>query len=245
MKKFPIEVEEIREINRITFKQSVLDLLNAFNVERGLLYTLKLLFVNPGKIVNLYLFEGRYKVVNAFRLLILTTAVSLFVMYIVGVDEFLMEFEKGFNKGIAEKEVEDSEFISGVMARVFFDWYNLFLWIGIPIYAFFTYLFFSKKNYNFAEHMVIQSFYISALNVLTIVVFPIYLILGQDAIINIALILSVAYFFYFSMKVFKVNNFVGVFRLLLLYIVNNLVYILALTFILGMFVGFELERAKG
>lgn len=241
MKRYPIEVEETRQINRITFKQSFLDLLNAFNIERGLIYTLKLLFLSPGKIVDQYLNEGRYKIVNAFRLLILSTAVSLFVMYFVGIDEFLSEFERGFNKGVADKEIGDPKYITGIM-QILFDWYNLFLWMAIPIYGFFSFLFFEKRNFNYAEHMVVQSFYICALNIITIVVFPLYVFVGQDALINIVFFLSTAYFIFFTIKVFKVNSFGGVLKTLLIFILNNIAYAIALVFVVGMFVGYAVAE---
>ncbi|MEO9872047.1 hypothetical protein [Ekhidna sp.] len=242
--KYPIEVEEKRKINRITLKQSVLDLLNAFNIERGLIYTLKLLFVNPDKIVIFYLGEGRFRIFNVFRLLILTTAVSLFVMYLAGVDDLLLEFEKGFNKGLTEKEEGQIGYLSGLMQQLFFDWYNLFLWIAIPIYGFFTFLFFPKKGYNYAEHLVIQSFYICALNVIAIVTFPLHLVIGVNGMVNVWGILSTAYFFYLIIRVFSVKNFGSVVKSLLLFIVNTLVYISVLVLAIGIFVGYELETAR-
>ncbi|WP_421764510.1 DUF3667 domain-containing protein [Ekhidna sp.] len=243
--KYPIEVNEKRTINRITLKQSFLDLLNAFNVERGLIYTLKLLFVHPGKIVRLYLAEGRYKIVNAFRLLILSTALSVFVMYLSGVDDFLLEFEKGFNEGFRDTQQGDSEYIGGLMQKIFFDQYNLFLWIAIPIYGIFAYLIFKIKQYNYAEHLVIQSFYICGLNVIAIVIFPLHHIMGQDPMFYSAFFLSLIYFFYFTIKVFETKKFGAIMKTVLLFFVSNFFYFLVLFFILGIFVGYEMAAAKG
>lgn len=243
--KYPIEVNETRKINRITIKQSFLDLLNAFNVERGLIYTLKLLFIRPGRIVRLYLAEGRYRIVNAFRLLILSTALSLFVMYLAGVDDFLMEFEKGFSQGFNDTQQGDAKYVGGLMQKIFFDHYNLFLWISIPIYGVFAYLIFKRKGYNYAEHLVIQSFYICALNVIAIVIFPMHHLMGQDPMLYIAFFLSIIYFFFFTFKVFETNRFKEIMKIILLFFVSNFFYFIVLFFILGIFVGYETAAAKG
>ena len=246
MKKYPIEVEETRQINRITFRQTMTDALNAFNIERGLIYTMKLLFVNPRKIIDEYLYEGRYTIVNAFRLLVLTSAVSLFVIWVFGLDTMMLDFQEGYNMAgtdaDAEEAAKEAAKVAGIMTQLFLDWYNLFLWISIPVYGFFTYLFFMKSDYNYAEHLVIQSFYICALNLITIAIFPLYFLTDQVAMINLMLLISVAYFFYFTIKVFKVKGTLPVIKTVLLYLINNIVYAVILLLVLGMFVGYELEK---
>ncbi|WP_436515431.1 DUF3667 domain-containing protein [Ekhidna sp. To15] len=243
--KYPIEVNETRKINRITIKQSFVDLMNAFNLERGLIFTIKLLFIRPGSMVRLYLAEGRFQIVNAFRLLVLTTAVSLFMMYLTGVDEFLLGFQNEFSSDLTGTEQEDSEYIAGLMQQIYLEWYNLFLWISIPFYGFFAFLFFSRKNYNFAEHMVIQSFYICAMNVLTIIVFPLHYAIGQGPMIYLSFSLSTAYFFFFIIKVFEISSFGGVLRTILLFIVSNIIYLLVLALILATLVGNEVGSLQG
>lgn len=172
-KDFPVVVKEEREIKRITFAKFFEDLFSAFNVERGLVYTVKMLFWKPGKLVNLYLYDGRYRVFNSFRLLFLSTAISLFVFYLTSSTSFF----DGFQEGLMEGAEQDMKLQTGSFQDIFFDWYNLLLWIAIPIYGFFAYLFNRKSGYNYAEHMVAQSFFLSGSNIiylltLLVLVFP-------------------------------------------------------------------------
>lgn len=44
----PLFYEEKKIIRRLTFKKAVEDFLMAFEVERGLIYSLKKLIINPG-----------------------------------------------------------------------------------------------------------------------------------------------------------------------------------------------------
>ena len=126
---FPIHVKEDREIRRITFKKFFVDVFSAFNVERGLVYTVKLLFSHPGKLVKLYLTDGRFRIFNPFRLLIFTTAISLFIMYLNANSDFIQSLETGIADG-SEEAIQQELFMD-----ILFDWYNLALWISIPIYG--------------------------------------------------------------------------------------------------------------
>ncbi|MFW5762393.1 MAG: hypothetical protein ACOCXH_15575 [Cyclobacteriaceae bacterium] len=56
-----IEVTETRIIRRVTLKGFVTSVLDAFNIERGGIYTLKRLFSNPGNMSFHYLGEGRFR----------------------------------------------------------------------------------------------------------------------------------------------------------------------------------------
>ncbi|MTI19393.1 DUF3667 domain-containing protein, partial [Fulvivirga sp. RKSG066] len=62
------------------FKGAINYLLDAWNMQKGGLYTLKWLFLNPGKLIRAYLGTERYIITSPFKLLILTTALSLFLI---------------------------------------------------------------------------------------------------------------------------------------------------------------------
>ncbi|MEL7006537.1 MAG: DUF3667 domain-containing protein, partial [Bacteroidota bacterium] len=159
---YPIIIQEEREIHRITFKRLLVDLSSAFNVERGLIYTLKLLFIRPSLLMDLYLHEGRFKIFNAFRLLVLTTALSLSVLYMIGAEALLSPIKQMTEIGEGQSLKQDQ------IEHIYLDWYNLILWTSIPIYAFFSYWFNRKQGYNYSEHLVVHTFYISIINLIFI-----------------------------------------------------------------------------
>lgn len=192
--KYPIESEENRTINRITFRQSFNDFLNAFNVERGLIYTLRNLFINPGELIRNYLGEGRYKVVNPFRLLILTTAVSLLVMYISDFQSVFNEMEEGFSKGFDKSE-------TGYINEIMFDWYNLFMWLTIPVFGLCTFIFNKKSGYNYAESLVVMTFYLSGMNLLITLLMPLNLAFDNE-VVSVILMLSTTFFYFYVISSF-------------------------------------------
>ncbi|WP_420316294.1 DUF3667 domain-containing protein [Ekhidna sp.] len=229
--KYPIEVEEKRIIKRITIKQAVADFLNAFNVERGLVYTIKLLFLNPGKLIRNYLEEGRFKIVNAFRLLIITTALSLIVLYVSGLDIMISEFTRGFNEGMTEKEFSSQSF-----QQLFSDYYNLFLWISIPCYGLVTFLLFRKSSYNYAEHIVANSFYVSGINIIYCFMLPLTFFLTLNVAFILVWLLSAIYYFVLFSQFIRSRSIAFFIRAIAAFILGNILYVFVLSLIITLFI---------
>ena len=217
--KYPIEITEQRTVKRITVKQSIADFLDAFNVERGLIYTVKLLFKKPGSLVRFYLTEGRYKIVNAFRLLIISTALSLILLSFT--DSFQLFYDV---KGDAPEETAEMQ---QFMDRLFTDWYNLILWLSIPAYALSSFLMLKKyERFNYAEHLVIQSFMISVSNILVMIFLPFGYLIGFEIAFAISFIVGVVYYFYLFWDLFKQRKFWFFFRVLVAFFLGNFLYLL-------------------
>ena len=226
MKNYPIEITEKRTVKRITVKQSLTDFLDAFNVERGLVYTLKLLFRRPGSLIRYYLTDGRYKIVNAFRLLIISTALSLVLL------SFTDSFQLFYNvKGNSSQETAEME---QFMNALFTDWYNLMLWLSIPAYAFSSFLLLRKfERFNYAEHLVIQSFMVSVSNILIIVFLPFGFLIGFEIAFAIAFLVGVIYYFYMFWDLFKQRKFWFFFRVLMAFILGNFLYFILIATVLA------------
>lgn len=231
MEKYPIEIIEKRTVKRITVKQSMIDFLDAFNVERGLIYTVKLLFLKPGELIRAYLTSGRYKIVNAFRLLIISTALSLLVISTIDSSSFL---------GKIDQEAADTRETELLILNLLIDWYNLILWMSIPVYAFISYLFFRKyKKYNYAEHLVVQSFWLSASNILVIFILPFGYLFGHKIAFFAAFLLGVAFFFYLIKRLFRKKSFWFWIRMIICYFLSNVVYYIFMTFIIKAILYFD------
>ncbi|MEQ8470206.1 MAG: DUF3667 domain-containing protein [Marinoscillum sp.] len=220
---YPITVREERNIKRVSFVHFITDAFGAFNLERGLVYTFKLLFSKPGYLVHLYLNEGRFKIFNPFRLLLLTTALSLFLFYLAGPESFIEGFSAGF--GAPKEDMPDTQ----QLQQMFLDWYNLILWIAIPIYGLFSFLFNRKSGYNYAEHMVMQTFHVCALNVLSVIGVVFGLMASSTIVLIVLLCVSLGYYFWLlsgwlgqRKGLFFIKNIVG-------YVLGNVIYILIIS----------------
>lgn len=221
--KYPIEIKDTRSIKRITIKNSIEDFLNAFNMERGLIYTLKLLFLKPGFMIRHYLTEGRYKIVNVFRLLIISTTLSALLLNLTDSYELVYGVQA---KGDTPEETQKlTEFIK----MLYTDWYNLIIWVSIPAYALFSYLFLRKyEAFNYAEHLVIHSFIISISNFCLLVLFSLGYLVDFDVAFGISFIISVVYYFFMFWDVFKQKSFRFFLRVMGSFLLGNALYITVL-----------------
>ncbi|MBR08818.1 MAG: hypothetical protein CMP48_14215 [Rickettsiales bacterium] len=218
---YPIKVTDERLIKRITIMGVFSDVFSMFNIERGLVYTLKLLFSNPGVLLNLYLKEGRYLIFNSFRLLILTTAISLLAMRLISPEDFLRGFAEGMNNYDSPDQIDILEYEAWIS-----DWYNLILWTAIPLYALFSYLFNRKQGYNYAEHVVMQSFHMSALNIITTIFVVLVTLSNEVWLMSVMLMALVVYYFWMLLAWLKRYSFWFIFKNVLGYVIANLLYLI-------------------
>ncbi|WP_421874508.1 hypothetical protein [Marinoscillum sp.] len=232
---FPITIREERTIQRITVTGVVTDAISAFNIERGLIYTLKLLFTKPGRLLSLYLHDGRFRIFNAFRLLLLTTGLSLFLLYLLAPETFFTDFSKGFNDYGSDDQIDPKN-----LQNFFLDWYNLILWVAIPVYALFSYLFNRKAGYNYAEHLVMQTYQICAINVITILLVGLTIITSSSWILYVMLVISLTYYLWMLAAWMHKRGFWFMFKNILAYVLANLVYIV-ITSLVSVFILIKMQ----
>lgn len=131
-------MEQFSRPERITMKTIWLGLMDIFNLERGLGYTLVALTVRPGHAIREYLEENRTRLVPPFRFLILTVAIGTFLtVQYFNQSDFFEQFQKGIEQGYNKNEassIEDgSKFLEVYMARtteLYNNYFNLFILAG-------------------------------------------------------------------------------------------------------------------
>ena len=131
----------------ITLKTLFGDVINViFNVEKGFLYTIKELTVNPGLVISNYLSGvGRYRYYNPFR----------YAFVVVTVSTLLFSWAGYFDDVTAANTNPNPE-TSFVDTDVVKDYSNLLVLPLIPFCSLATWLLFRRKN--LAEHLVINFF---------------------------------------------------------------------------------------
>ena len=214
MEKYPFEITEKRTIKRITLRQSLTDFLDAFNIERGLIYTVKLLMLSPGRLVREYLGVKRYAIVNPFRLLVLTTAISLLLMSVSDLTEVFREAQQGENANLSQ----------GDFGRFFFEWYNLMLWIAIPIFALMSFWFNKGESYNYTEHLVLQSFCFSMQNLFYVLFNPLNLAFDIGTAMLMMFVIGSVYYLYFFSSFFQKPGIGFIGKNLVSYLLAYLLY---------------------
>ena len=239
----PLDVTEVRQVKRITLGHVFNSLILAFNMDRGGIYTVKQLFIKPGEAVRDYLGANRYHYTPPFRILIITTAIVLFA---IGLSEITETAEAQFSADVSStmseaknEKVDATEEIKGILQDLS-AYFNLILWTFIPIMAFFTWLLNLKKGYNYAEHLVFQTYLFCISNVLGFL-FPL------DHFVPAWLIFSIVYIFISFYYIYGYKGFIGkswlrsFFESLFILLVSSTIWSVLLGVILGIIITFRMN----
>ncbi|MFK8102750.1 MAG: DUF3667 domain-containing protein [Saprospiraceae bacterium] len=219
-------------LERITLKKIFGDILDLFNIEKGLLYTVKVLTVQPGQAIKTYLFEDRKKMVKPFRYLILTTAIMAFLtINYIGVEN--SQFRKGIEMGFENRELEEQKQNPAKTARfeqmiktievAYAKYFNLFIMFSIPIYAMCFAWFLKKPKLNYAEHLILASYLIAQQSVISILIKPVEKY-NFELGTSLYTLIAIAYMFYLYQRFFGYKFIAGFFRVLAAYAIGTVIY---------------------
>ncbi len=209
-----VEVSESRNVKRITTFGFVSDILQAFNVERGVVYTVKRLLLDPGGLAISYLTEERFKVIPPFRILLVSTAL---IVILLPYTQSFLEFKEGFYQGVDSKELETQ------MSLLIAQYSNIWLWLFIPIVAFFSWLVNRKSGYNYAENLVLHTFLYGLTNILSLLVLIDFLV-SSSFIFGAIFLLLFAYYTYAYRVFFRKSWGISIVQNLLIYIISSVIY---------------------
>lgn len=223
-----VEVVEKRLIKRITFRNFIASIFDAFNIDRGAIFTLKELFRRPGLMTLSYLGLNRYNYVPPFRLLIVTTAFALLAISIIFKNQ-----DNEFVRGLQSTNV-DVEVVINALSR----FANLLLWMFIPVIAIFTLLFNRKSAYNYTEHLVFNT-YLYCISNLTMVLYLLDYLLNLSFLNYFTAPILLFYYVLAYRQFFNKSWLRSSIEILVIAIISSLIYALMGTLILGLIAAFE------
>jgi hypothetical protein len=231
----PLDVVETRKVKRITVRNVFDNFLESFSLERGGIFTVKSLFTHPGKTVIDYLGANRYHYTPPFRILIVSTAV---VLYLISISQSSEGFEKGFQDSFsAENNKDVTESIMNTVQNFF----NLLIWSLIPFMALFSYLLNRKLGFNYAEHLVFQTYAFCITNIITFLVVLDHFI-HPSIVFGISGIGSLFYFI-FAYRDFTNRSWIkSIFHTIIIYIMSSIMWMFAL-FAIGVVIGVLLKMS--
>lgn len=116
-----------------------------WHVDRGIFFTIKELFTQPGHSIRGFI-DG--KRANYFPYLTL-------IVLLVGMDHFLTEFT---SIRLADLITESNKAFMTEFEKFYEHYPKLFILSTIPIYSFFSFLWFRKAKQNFTEHLILNSY---------------------------------------------------------------------------------------
>lgn len=219
----PIEYTQRKIIKRFTLRKLIEDFLDAWNFETGFLRNIRYLLFKPGVITRGYLGEKRYELYSPFRLLFITTAISVFLTVQFDINHNIMEsFTEGFNEGRGRDTLDVS-----VMEELLNEYYSFIIWSTIPIYSLFVFLFLRRK-FNYLEHFILFIFFTSAINLIYIILIPLFYFFSSISL-YIYLVITIAYLLIFFKQSLLLNKWYHYIILLIAYVIGNFAYIAVLS----------------
>jgi len=221
------------QIDRITLKKIFKDILYALNLERGMGYTLKRLFVAPGQTVDEYLFEDRSRLTRPFQLIIFLVAIATFLTLFIlpDTEQLLVDLHKTSGWADFTPAVQQSmEWFTMNMKQYF----NVFFLAGIPFVSVATYLIFKKAKFFFAEHLIINTYISAPQTVFFILYVP--FINNSGLMASVQVIPVVVYTIYAYKRIFKLSWLEGIWRSVVVFLFYQFIFGLALLLLFGILV---------
>ncbi len=138
---------------RFTFTSMMKKTLAAFDFEKGMLFIITQLTINPGRVIRHYLNGKRKPIYDPLRYLFWTTALMTVLNMMID------------PKNIYMAKVEVDGVASEVNLWTTSNMTAMFL-ISLPLYAFMTKLFFREWKFNFSEHLIVNMYSIGHANLI-------------------------------------------------------------------------------
>lgn len=155
--------------NRITIKHLFEIAFDSFNIHKGLLFTIKLMFTNPGMLINDYL-NGRTKdFYNPLKYLLLIASISALFMLWFNIFDANVENTNEL-MGIDPEVTKLQATITGYLK----NFLHLLAILALPFYSLVSKWIFKKHKLHYAEHLTINSYLFAQITLIQI--FTIFLV---------------------------------------------------------------------
>jgi hypothetical protein len=230
-------MEQPQNPERITMRTIWHGVLDIFNLERGLIQTTLTLTRRPGQAIREYLLEDRERLMPPFRYLIFMVALGTFitVQYFNSNPDWMTEFKEGY-KTAATGDSRNDLFLKNYMEKttyLFNNYFNLFILITIPVAALVTMWFF-RRRFNYAEHLVVNSYITGYLTVVYVVMSPILFFSDFAVLSGIYTLITLIYSILVYKSVYQSPGIRGVFASIGAVLVYFLLYYIV---IFAVFIG--------
>ncbi len=219
--------------HRITIKDYFHNFVHTFtHVDKGIIYLAVELFKKPGIVAREYISGKRAKYFSPLQYLVLLVALSTFITLNYDILGPKLSTELLNNTDPAVR-------IRAGMNQFFYRYFNIVLFFSVPVVAFFSWLFFKKSGFNFAENLVFITFISTQRTLIFILLTPVlyftkevwYIGIGAYYLFWFVYFIFAYYQFYRERLLITILKYVGVF-LLSIAVMQSCAYLFVIYFIL-------------
>ncbi len=143
------------DLQRFSLKHALHEFIHTFtHVDSGIFFLIRELFLWPGIVAKEYIDGQRKKYFNPVQYLILAVAAATFLSVkfnLMGPD--LSPISPEVYGELSEKAKVFLQF-----REYIYKYFNLILFLAVPVMALFSWLFYRKSGYNYAENLILNVF---------------------------------------------------------------------------------------
>lgn len=197
------------DTHRFTFKHALHEFVHTFtHVDSGLLYLIKEMFIRPGVVVREYIEGKRKKYFSPMQFLVLGVAVSFFLTLKLGV----LGYKNVPPEIFAKLSFWQSFFLQ--YNNFIYTYFNVQLFVAVPVMAVFSWLFFRSSGYNYSENVILHTFLGGTRSVIYILLMPVLYGFKEKWYLGIGAyyVLFSIYYLITYLQFFKGNKFVIVIK---------------------------------
>lgn len=204
-------------VKRISLSSLFNDLVESvFQVNSGLFFTLKELFVRPGKSIQEFLNGKRKNHFKPIAYVLLFSTIYFIVSKITNQNTWMDDAIFGFTKGAYDQgeQLELSKMMTWFISN--FAYTSLLL---VPVFSLASYLCFSKFEPNYFEHVVLNSYITGQQAIFYILFCLLRSVIDSELMEMIPFLITIAYSFFVFFQFFnKGNRILNILRSLLTYV---------------------------
>jgi Protein of unknown function (DUF3667). len=142
-----------------------------FHVDKGILHTIKILTLHPGKAIRGYLSGKRASLFKPFSYLI--TLAAIYVLCFLAFDL------NSYHSNAYSAQNAEIDALGSTIATWITNHLGIVQLMILPISAFFSFLLFKKSNYNYGENLVINIYVSAHVILFSILLLPVVYLLSK------------------------------------------------------------------
>lgn len=228
-----IKVRKEKTYTRFSGKSVLAEILDVVLVNKGLFYTIKKLTLAPGETLRGYLGTEREKLLSAAKYYILIVGIFYFIYFRFTHANYIDEYMDSLSD-------DDAHDFAMYFQIYFIDQLSVWSAIGIFFFAWMSYLFFRKFNYNYMEHLVVNTYIGAQIGFYKLVTLPLSFLVGAKTYNIVEVIIFQIYytyaFYYFFRQRFGTTLWKTILVVILGYALFFL-FVLSMAALFGIYLG--------
>lgn len=213
-----------KAVKRFTLSALLTSLIDIFDIDKVGGKSLWLLMTRPGTAIRQYVRGKRKILTDPLKLFLLVGTIATFLTLRFN---FFTEFTEPF-LGISLPDWKQYYHYSS-------KYFTFFNFTAIPLFAFFSWLFFIKSGFNYIENLIMNCYVVIGQLILLMALTPLFYFFSKELAFNIYSLLNTLYnlwaliFFFRALKIFSILRVVLalVFPYVLIYFFNYAIYRIA------------------